>query len=110
MVMGRGSRLDGVDDWAGFYIRSTDNIAIYRPLVEQWELAPKNKVLYRGLVAVVLHELVHYFNDQVLPGSLVHSEPGHLRDTFHREAFAPLGWDRAHYGVIKEVLEIHGVH
>ena len=100
MVMGHGMMLSGNDDWFGNFNPGTGYITVYRPLVEQWELKPDNKVLRRGVIAVVLHELVHYFNEQIIPSSKINTQPGHLRATFHREAFAPLGWERAHYDLI----------
>ncbi len=97
--------------WWGAYNPVTDMITLYKPLVEQWQMNPRDKILYRAMVAVVLHELVHFFNDQVLPGSKVNAEPGHLK-TFHKEAFEkpPLGWERAHHTPITEILRNKGVH
>ena len=111
MVMGPEKFLGKKANWWGFYNQTTDSITLYKPLVEQWQKKPTDKILYRAMVVVVLHELVHFFNDQILPGSSVHTNSGHLRNSFHREAFekSPLSWEPAHHLVPKEVLESKGV-
>jgi hypothetical protein len=113
MVMSRtmfvGS--DSGDDWYGSYDPKKKTIVLHKTLVTQWQKSPADKILHRGMITVMLHELVHFLNHEVDANTTVHSEAGHLKDTFQKEAFepAPLSWEPAHHMMIKEILQSKGV-
>jgi hypothetical protein len=109
MVMGSGMWLGRGAHAAGTYDPDTDRITILKGLVEAWQADPDDDVLARSLTAVVLHELVHFYNDQVIPGTdLYAGETIHLTQ-FAFEAFAPLGWRPYQYTLDRDVLENRGV-
>ena len=101
--------MNDTGDAFGIYMPGVQNIRIYKDLVETWEGNQKDKVLCRGLMATVIHEMVHYLNDVILPSNSMHTGPNHLRKNFHHEAFGPLSWDRGHYQVLAPVLKLKGV-
>jgi hypothetical protein len=109
MVMGSNMWFGVGSDAAAFYNPETDTIVILRQLVEAWESDPDDDVLGRIMPAVILHELVHYYNDQVLPGTdLYGGDTIHLQG-FAKEAFAPLGWKSWQYTPDADVLKNRGV-
>jgi hypothetical protein len=110
----------GSSDWLGSYNPVIDYITIYRPLIERWEYLETNRrtltrteegyriILSRNTIALLLHELVHFLNDQVFPKQPVNTEPNHL-SRFGPDAFRPLGWEAADYDPFQEVLTDAGV-
>jgi hypothetical protein len=87
-IMVMDSKLSlGSSNWYGNYKSSTKTITIHKPLVVAWQAEPADLILCRAVIVVVLHELVHYLNDLVLPGSSIHTEDYHLRKDFHVKAF-----------------------
>ena len=116
------STAGGDSDWLGYFTPSTGYITIYKPLVETWEALEAaaqagtitaaqegNRILlYRNTVALVLHELLHFFNEQLYPQQKINTEKNHF-SRFGGEAFGPLGWERADYEGFQEVLEFAGV-
>src|SRR5688500_16791595 len=113
MVMARSMVIGGSasGDWRGTYDPKRKVITLCKSLVTQWQKMPDDKILRRSMIVVMLHELVHFLNHEVQPATTIHSEPGHLKGTFHKEAFGapPLSWEMAHYMVINEVLKTKGV-
>ena len=102
------STAGGGSDWLGFYNAATGYITIYKPLIETWEALEASRktltqekegyriILRRNTIALMLHELVHFLNDQAFPKQPINTEPDHL-SRFARDAFGPLGWERADY-------------
>ena len=103
MVMSREMFVGGSEsgDWLGTYDPKRKVITLCKSLVTQWQKTPDDKILRRSMITVMLHELVHFLNHEVQPATTIHSEPGHLKGTFHKEAFEPppLSWEMAHYMV-----------
>jgi hypothetical protein len=111
MVMARDMFVGGSDDWYGTYDPKKKMIVLSKSLVTQWQKTPDDKVLRRAMITVMLHELVHFLNHEVRPGTTIHSERGHLKGTFQREAFEkpPLSWEPTHHMMYREVLRSKGV-
>ena len=113
MVMSRDMFVGSSDPegWYGTYDPKKKTIVLDKSLVVQWQKMPDDKILRRGMITVMLHELVHFLNHEVRPGTSIHSERGHLKGTFHKEAFEspPLSWEAAHHMMYREILRTKGV-
>jgi hypothetical protein len=111
MVMSRSMFFEGSSDWYGSYDPKKKTIVVHKSLVTQWQKTRGDTILRRSMIVVMLHELVHFLNHEVRADTTIHSEPGHLTDTFHKEAFEapPLSWERAHHMMYREILRTKGV-
>jgi hypothetical protein len=110
----------GGNDWLGTY--HSGYITIYKPLVERWEelealrttgaISAEQEgvriLLWRNVVAVLLHELLHFFNDKIYPAHPLNTGLNHF-PRFGLEAFGTLGWEGADYEGYEEVLKMAGV-
>jgi hypothetical protein len=92
---------------AGLYDPASKRIIILKDLVLLWQDEPSHKNLSRLIRAVLVHELVHFYNDEVVPGTTMYSGPGHhFNKHFSEEAYGPLGWSRSDYIVFAEVMKL----
>jgi hypothetical protein len=92
---------------AGLYDPAAKRIIIHKDLVLFWQDEPEHKNLSRLIRAVLVHELVHYYNDVVLPGTTIYSGHGqHFNTHFSREAYGPLGWSTSDYVVFADVMKV----
>src|SRR5262245_32308344 len=92
---------------AGLYDPSAKRIVIHKDLVTLWQDDPEHKNLSRLIRAVLVHELVHFYNDEVLPGTTIYSGTGpHFNTHFSREAYGPLGWSVSDYVVFADVMKL----
>jgi hypothetical protein len=96
-------------DFAGFYNPRGKKIVVDKDLVLLWQDDPTHLNISRLMRAVLVHELVHYFNDLLLPGTTLYEKAeGHLNKFFSAEAYGPLNWKPIDYipdGTILDMWE-----
>jgi hypothetical protein len=94
-------------DFAGFFNPRGKKIVVDKDLVLLWQDDPEHPNISRLIRAVLVHELVHYYNDLVLPGTTIYEKAeGHFERFFSAEAFSPLGWKKIDYIPDKTILDL----
>lgn len=104
-------------DVVASYNASSNKITMPKPMVEAWQEStirwpdkPYRKVmLQRWLLRVMIHELIHFFNHEVLGAADTFTDSDHHFKNFEQRVYGALSWHPREISVMTSWLEQLGL-